>query len=580
MSKQFESEATSFGRRNFLKLSATAGVAASSLVRTDGIQAGTDDEPNQQAKQLRKQAAQRRRRVIFNNDGADLTYAGSATPEDLLRPNTTGLLGSHVDTISYSSNFGFDMFMHDTQVGQVAFVSVPVHQKIANRAKIMKELLEQGTDPLRISCDFCRQHDLEIFWSFRMNDEHAAWVPEERSKYINDHPDHLLGTVDAPPPRGPWCGVDYAVPEVRDRVLDNMEDVCRRYDVDGIELDFFRQLICFKKTAWGEPMGQADCDMMTDLLRRMRTMMDEVGTERRRPLLIAVRVPDSVDYCKQLGYDLATWLRDDLIDIMIVGGYFWLNPWATSVQLGQQYGVPVYPSLDASRMSAKLPKEIRRSDEAYRAHAANAFYDGADGIYVFNLHYMRDPEHQLWRQLGDPKTLAELDKVYHVSVMGRGHPTLQDYVPDGEQYLNLPTLCPDHPLDLSPDQSHTTILQIADDVAAWKQLADGPHVQLDVMAEHLDESQNLTVSLNNHVLTSRALTWYPNPSNVWHEYGVDPDFLEQGVNDLTLKLAAGNGQNCKVYDVQLRIDYKLNGERRRDIAQSRGRYVAHHSSTV
>ena len=119
MSKQFESEATSFGRRNFLKLSATAGVAASSLVRTDGIQAGADDEPNRQTKQLRKQAAQRRRRVIFNNDGADLTYAGSATPEDLLRPNTTGLLGSHVDTISYSSSFGFDMFMHDTQVGQV-----------------------------------------------------------------------------------------------------------------------------------------------------------------------------------------------------------------------------------------------------------------------------------------------------------------------------------------------------------------------------------------------------------------------------------------------------------------------------
>ena len=321
MANQSASASTSFGRRDFLKLSATAGVAASSLVGAAEGEAGAGSEPNQSMKKLRKQAAQRRRRVIFNNDGADLDYAGGTKPEDLLRPHTTGLLGSHVDTISYSSHFGFDMFMHDTKVAQVAFASVPVHQEIANRAKIMKALLEQGTDPLRISCDFVREHGMEIFWSFRMDDEHASWVPAQRSQYINDHPGYLLGTADNPPPRGPWCGVDYAVPEVRDRVFRTTEDVCRRYDIDGIELDFFRQLICFKKRAWDEPMEQADCDMMTDLLRRLRTMMDQIGSQRGRPLLISVRVPDSVEYCKQLGFDLATWLRDDLIDIMVVGAH-------------------------------------------------------------------------------------------------------------------------------------------------------------------------------------------------------------------------------------------------------------------
>ena len=86
--------------------------------------------------------------------------------------------------------------------------------------------------------------------------------------------------------------------------------------------------------------------------------------------------------------------------------------------------------------------------------------------------------------------------------------------------------------------------------------------------------------MNDHPLTSRALTWYPKAKEMWYEYGVDPAFVKQGANDLSIKLGDSNGQDCKVHDVQLRIDYKLNGERRRDIAQSRGRYVAHHSSTV
>jgi len=580
MSEQSESHSMPLARRDFLKLSATAGAAASGLAQAAGGQEGGDSQSNSPIKQQRKQAAQRRRRIIFNNDGNDLAYAASATVDDMLRTNMTGLIGSHLDTIFYCTNHGFDMHTHDSKVSQIAYLTGATNPEDARRAKIMEGLLDQGTDPLRIACDFCRQHDLEIFWSFRINDEHASWVPALRSQYVKDHPDFLLGTQDNRPPRGPWCGVDYAVPEVRDRVFRTTEDVCRRYDIDGIELDFFRQLICFKKRAWDEPMEQADCDMMTDLLRRLRTMMDQIGSQRGRPLLISVRVPDSVEYCKQLGFDLATWLRDDLIDIMVVGGYFWLNPWETSVQLGHEYGVPVYQSLDGARISAELPREIRRSDEAYRAHAANAFHAGADGVYLFNFNYFRDPAHLIWRQLGDPQTLAELDKVYHVSVMGRGHPTLQQYVPDGEKYLNLPTLCPDHPLDLAPGQSHATTLRIADDVAAWKQLADGPYLQLDVMAEHLDESQNLTVSLNDHPLTSRALTWYPKAKEMWYEYGVDPAFVKQGANDLSIKLGDSNGQDCKVHDVQLRIDYKLNGERRRDIAQSRGRYVAHHSSTV
>ena len=64
---------------------------------------------------------------------------------------------------------------------------------------------------------------------------------------------------------------------------------------------------------------------------------------------IAVRVPDSVGYCKAIALDLYRWLEEDLIDIMVVGDYFWLQPWERSVELGHKYEVPVYPSLSGSR---------------------------------------------------------------------------------------------------------------------------------------------------------------------------------------------------------------------------------------
>lgn len=70
---------------------------------------------------------------------------------------------------------------------------------------------------------------------------------------------------------------------------------------------------------------EAEVYTVNSRLRRVRTMTDEVGQKRGRPLLIAVRVPDSAGYAKALGLDVPRWLEEDLIDIMVAGGYFWLQ---------------------------------------------------------------------------------------------------------------------------------------------------------------------------------------------------------------------------------------------------------------
>ncbi len=41
--------------------------------------------------------------------------------------------------------------------------------------------------------------------------------------------------------------------------------------------------------------------MLTDLFRRIRRMADEIGARRGRPILLAVRTPDSLEFSRALG---------------------------------------------------------------------------------------------------------------------------------------------------------------------------------------------------------------------------------------------------------------------------------------
>ncbi len=506
-------------------------------------------------KSRRKQAAHRRRRLIFNNDNEERRklrrVPGPITPQVFLEADTIGIAGSHVDTISYCDGHGFGLFTHRSDVTEV----------YVDPNGVSKALHELGTDPLQVMVDFCRASGLEIFWSFRMNDPHDSWRPEQLPHFKKDHPEFLFGTKEDPPPRGAWSGVDYARPAVRDWGLQAIRDTFEHYDVDGVEFDFFRVPTCFKKLAWGEPIGQAERDLMTDFLAQARRIIDGVAAKRDKPLLIAVRVPDSTAYCEALGLDLTRWLADDLIDLMIVGGYFWLEPWSVSVELGHRHGVPVYPSLDGSRVGApigrtRLGMEIshtRRSREAYRAHALNVWRAGVDGVYLFNLHFRHNPTDAFWHELGDAQVLAPLDKLYHVSVMGKGWDPLDYYLPHGNEFMRLPTLCPDHPVKLAPGATHNTSMTVGDNFSATS--SSGPVLKLNVRVEDLHEVGQLVVMLNGERLAYCVPTLAGEIYEQWHECPVDARQVRQGDNEIALSLDQAAAGACIVHDVQLSVKY-------------------------
>jgi hypothetical protein len=493
------------------------------------------------AKALREKAAARPRRIIFNNDGNEpVVLCRTPDPNEFLRLRTSGLAGSHVDTIFYCTwSSGFSLFSHDTRVGQIFNTREAMFSN--NLAQVM---IDQGHDPLRVMVDFCHRHGIELFWSFRVNDTHDSSsrsygpVMFRANQLKQEHPEFLLGSKTNRPKHGNWTAVNYSRPEIRDLAFRYVQEVCQNYDVDGIELDFFRHPFFFPSTAGGRECTQAEREDMTGLLRRIRQMADERGAKRGRPILVAVRVPDSVEYCRAIGLDIEHWLAGDLVDLLVGGGYFQLNPWEYSVHLGHRYGVKTYASLDETRVKEKEGARLRSSLEAYRGRALNVWNAGADGVYLFNFF---DPSSSLWRELGDPAVLKGLDRDYFVSTRGTGPRVSLPHLP----FLRLPLLNPDAPVKIAPGNAIQVELNVGENLQESSQGQLPPRLTLRLRFDKLRLPETLTVRLNGITLKNGS---FPLP---WAEFAVPPSQVRRGTN--TVEVASAQEDALGLVDLMLSV---------------------------
>ncbi|MBT3381570.1 MAG: hypothetical protein HN742_12755 [Lentisphaerae bacterium] len=503
----------------------------------------TRPEDLNQLRRQRHEAAHKKRRIIFNNDGCDLThYCKEATPDALLSLRTTPLKGTQVDSIFYSTGGSFGRFKHDSELGDVFSCKA---EGFANNKT--QDFIDQGTDALRIMVEFCHQSRIECFWTMRMNDIHdsyKAWyAPYIFPQVKKDHPEWLMGSREKPPTQGRmWSAVDYGLQEVRDLALAFHQEICENYDVDGIELDFFRQLTYFKRPAMGQDADQDDRDSMTDLIQRLRAMSERVGLKRGRPILIAVRIPDSVGYCEAIGLDVTRWLKNDLIDLIVASGDFRLNPWETTVKLGKQHGVPVYACLSSAAMRDAEARKVRASLPGWRGRAAQAWNSGASGMCVFNFF---NPKSRLWNEIGDPDILARLDKVYCSSA--RGVKQVSRFLADGERFLGRSVVSPDDPRTLNPSQSVTIDLAVGEHLAGH--VEPKPGITLALHIRPLADARHVTVKLNGEPLADGAL------SGVWCEFAVSPSRIEIGMNRVEVAVTGNVATPPLLHDMALWVRY-------------------------
>lgn len=494
-------------------------------------------------------AVNRQRRIIFNNDGNEAVYlATEPTVENVLSWHTTPLPGTHVDSIFYCDwSSGFGLFTHRSEIAEIFDTTEGrFHQNVTAAVH------EKGTDPLQIMIDFCRDHDIEIFWSMRMNDVHDGTVddgemryPQLFPEYKRQHPEYLFGEkgqrMDGMWSSRAWSAVDYGQQAVRDRAVAIIEDVCRRYDIDGVELDYFRHPLLLKKVAMGEEVTQADLDEITGMMLRIREMTRLVERERNKPLLVAVRVPDSIEYCRDMGIDLRRWLEDDLVDLLIPTGYFRLNDWEYSVDLGAEYDTPVYPCLSECRV--RLPDgdtdTVRNETEALRGRALRAREAGGDGIYLFNQHHYFDPDESIWSELGDTETLRDLQRFHYV--IGRDPHAAEGYLGDSMQYLHTPHLSPRYPAEIRPGESESAKLYCP---AVG---TDEPVPQMRLQAKFAEGSDTKVVQLllRDRTLVAGAMR------DGWLSFEVRPAMLQSGYNTVSVHVAEEAAAPVRWLDLRL-----------------------------
>ncbi len=478
-------------------------------------------------RQARKQLAHKPRRLIWNQDGGDARVGreGMETPEDLLALRTKRVADSHVEMIAYCTGPGFGMYSHRTEVAQVFNVRAGVY-----RHNFTQRLIEQGTDPLQVHVEFARKHGKEIIWAMRMNDTHDATNEHALSRFKKDNPDALFDPQQGNPEFGKWSAVDYGNQKVRDTAVRIIEEVVTNYDVDGVELNFNRHCIYFKKASRGERLTQADRDQLTDMVRRVRQVTEDVGRKRGRPLLLVVQTPDSIEYCRSIGIDLERWLAEGLIDLYVATNYFRLNPWEYSVDLGHKYDVPVFANLSETRVRewSQWSPDTGWGPEhipAYRGRALQARHAGIDGIYLFNYNVASSP---LYSELGDPELLKRLDRAYYVTARGYGRPAGRITSP--RPYSNIPILTPRSPIRMDAAGQSSIDIVVGEDLDAGHRAGLVDSTVCRLWFKGIDDPSMISVRLNDTDLSN------PSIKEGWVSFPVDPATTREGTNTVTVRL--------------------------------------------
>lgn len=391
--------------------------------------------------ELRHEARWRIRRVICNNDGNDdICSAGETVSRELfLAKRTMGLVGTHVDTVCYCGGATF------TSVGAKdpnRFV-----QQRMGKNLFADKMDAMGFDPLKVQLDFCHQHDIEFFWSHRMNDNHDSTRPQLVTPFKKAHPELLVGRDG---PMKMRCGdicFDYTLPQVRAMATEAILSIASLYDVDGIDLDFFRHPAFFRSQFMGLEVSDEERGMMTDMIRDIRRGLDSVGKRRGKPILLCVSVPDSVGFSRAIGLDWPQWASEDLIDILVGADYLKFEPWANFASKARELGLPCYARMEQRRLvlmdsslSSHSAPEAELNDateQLWRDEAYAAWISGMNGIYTYNRF---DPMSDLFTTVGDPYRLAALGakprESYGIAKGGYNCPDF--WLSGGSKYMRIP----------------------------------------------------------------------------------------------------------------------------------------------
>ena len=502
-----------------------------------------------------KQQTADRHRLIHNNDGSDALlnrwFGGTPvhkadidryvdmvaeTPKGKTQV-TTFMMCTGSDFIYYpGSKYG--RYFGDDLNGTLPYADSATKQLWQLAGQGVRNLQAEGTDVIKASLERAKMHGMEAFISFRMNDLHFADTASGNRATFPDfwfeHPEYW--THDTTQGWHSGQAFDFSYPEVRQHKLNIIKEQLERYDmIDGYELDFMRFIVLFKT---GE--GREKAPLITEMVREIKHTIDSLSAVRGHKILLAVRVPVTVEGALDKGLDVKQWADEGLIDFVTIGVHWRGDTGIPVAKFRKEFGhneIPLYASIDDG---GYLPREFY-SDGMYRGMASHILGEGADGVYLFNYYFgdlynrqqnnlplleegglvrrTRTPE--LLNEIGSLATLQGRNKIYCMS----------DGVTDAYRALGAAQL----PVAVSSGRATTLTIQIADSLKSYT-----PEEM--ILFLRTDRPANINLEVNGTKITEQKPEYVHlydrdrgmRPENCMYAYILPAGSLHQGENTIRM----------------------------------------------
>lgn len=502
-----------------------------------------------------KQQTADRHRLIHNNDGSDALlnrwFGGTPvhkadidryvdmvaeTPKGKTQV-TTFMMCTGSDFIYYpGSKYG--RYFGDDLNGTLPYADSATKQLWQLAGQGVRNLQAEGTDVIKASLERAKMHGMEAFISFRMNDLHFADTASGNRATFPDfwfeHPEYW--THDTTQGWHSGQAFDFSYPEVRQHKLNIIKEQLERYDmIDGYELDFMRFIVLFKT---GE--GREKAPLITEMVREIKHTIDSLSAVRGHKILLAVRVPVTVEGALDKGLDVKQWADEGLIDFVTIGVHWRGDTGIPVAKFRKEFGhneIPLYASIDDG---GYLPREFY-SDGMYRGMASHILGEGADGVYLFNYYFgdlynrqqnnlplleegglvrrTRTPE--LLNEIGSLATLQGRNKIYCMS----------DGVTDAYRALGAAQL----PVAVSSGRATDLTVQIADSLKSYT-----PEEM--ILFLRTDRPANINLEVNGTKITEQKPEYVHlydrdrgmRPENCMYAYILPAGSLHQGENTIRM----------------------------------------------
>ena len=283
---------------------------------------------------------------------------------------------------------------------------------------------EKGLDFYAIAIDELRRIGIAPWLSVRMNDCHDN---EEATSFLHpaffyEHPEYRRVTHREAMEYFDRC-LDYSHEEVRIRMLEYLEEVVMRYDADGLELDFQRELFCFKIGHEYEGI-----EIINEFLRQVWCILTRASEKWGHRVKLCVRTLATPQDALDSGYDVWTWAQEGLVDVVVPTPRWETTNADIPVELWKRLlagtDVLLAPGIEILQKPTRKAPFHSTSIESVYALATQMLSLGADRIYLFN--YMDVPDEKakedygvarFWSPLADNhymnmlNTLSSLDKL-------------------------------------------------------------------------------------------------------------------------------------------------------------------------